>query len=284
MKLINLFTSPAIISICNIIILVYGLYGIKKLIKKFSKCPKNLTLFFKILFNNIKENIEVLLPGFIFLIIFILIGLYYANVRYLHAVCILLISSCINVLITFLIVKTIESLQKIKFENKFELTKNIYIETLNSIINSFGYIENGKSYNHTVPCSNINTPSIKDKFPNFKIHKNLNKLQELEYMKILTNEYNIELEHLSNWIIPSFKQQAITKKFYKSLNQLEFEINQIIQFKSIFDIDNIDKNYNELKIKYPILEESLLNHLEQALMEFWKYLYEENHNFYKYID
>lgn len=281
---ITIFTSSVITSICNIIILVYGLYGIGKLIKRFSKFPKNLTLFFKILFNNIEENIEVLLPGFIFLIIFILTGLYYANVRYVHAVCILLISSCINVLITILIVKTIESLQKIKFENKFELTKNIYIETLNSIINSFGYIKKGKSYNNPVHCTDINTPSIKDKFPNFMIHKNLNKLQELEYMKILTNEYNIELEHLSNWIIPSFKQQAITKRFYKVINQLEFEINRIIQFKSIFGIDNIDKNYNELKIKYPILKESLLNHLEQALMEFWKYLYEENHNFYKYID
>lgn len=281
---ITIFTSSVVTSICNIIILVYGLYGIGKLIKRFSKFPKNLTLFFKILFNNIEENIEVILLGFLFLIIFILLGLYYANVRYVHAVCILLISSCINVLITILIVKTIESLQKIKFENKFELTKNIYIETLNSIINSFGYIEKGTPYENNVPCSNINTPYIKDKFPNFMIHKNLNKLQELEYMKILTNEYNIELEHLSNWIIPSFKQQAITKRFYKVINQLEFEINRIIQFKSIFGIDNIDKNYNELKIKYPILKESLLNHLERALMEFWKYLYEENHNFYKYID
>ena len=61
MKLINLFTSSAIISICNTIILVYGLYGIGKLIKRFCKFPKNLTLFFKILFNNIEENIEVLI-------------------------------------------------------------------------------------------------------------------------------------------------------------------------------------------------------------------------------
>lgn len=281
---ITIFTSSVITSICNIIILVYGLYGIGKLIKRFSKFPKNLTLFFKILFNNIEENIEVLLPGFIFLIIFILLGLYYANVRYVHAVCILLISSCINVLITILIVKTIETLQKIKFENKFELTKNIYIETLNSIINSFGYIKNGKSYNNPVPCTDINTPNIKDIFQNFEIHENLSGLEDVKYLQILTNEYNIELEHLSNWIIPSFKQQAITKRFYKVINQLEFEINRIIQFKSIFGIDNIDKNYNELKIKYPILKESLLNHLEQALMEFWKYLYEENHNFYKYID
>lgn len=281
---ITIFTSSVITSICNIIILVYGLYGIGKLIKRFSKFPKNLTLFFKILFNNIEENIEVLLPGFIFLIIFILLGLYYANVRYVHAVCILLISSCINVLITILIVKTIETLQKIKFENKFELTKNIYIETLNSIINSFGYIKNGKSYNNPVPCTDINTPNIKDRFQNFEIHENLSGLEDVKYLQILTNEYNIELEHLSNWIIPSFKQQAITKRFYKVINQLEFEINRIIQFKSIFGIDNIDKNYNELKIKYPILKESLLNHLEQALMEFWKYLYEENHNFYKYID
>lgn len=281
---ITIFTSSVITSICNIIILVYGLYGIGKLIKRFSKFPKNLTLFFKILFNNIEENIEVILLGFLFLIIFIFLGLYYANVRYVHAVCILLISSCINVLITILIVKTIETLQKIKFENKFELTKNIYIEILNSIINSFGYIKNGKSYNNPVSCTDINTPNIKDRFQNFEIHENLSGLEDVKYLQILTNEYNIELEHLSNWIIPSFKQQAITKRFYKVINQLEFEINRIIQFKSIFGIDNIDKNYNELKIKYPILKESLLNHLEQALMEFWKYLYEENHNFYKYID
>lgn len=283
MKITN-FTSSVITSICNIIILVYGLYGIGKLIKRFSKFPKNLTLFFKILFNNIEENIEVILLGFLFLIIFILLGLYYANVRYVHAVCILLISSCINVLITILIVKTIESLQKIKFENKFELTKNIYIETLNSIINSFGYIKKGKSYNNPVHCTDINTPNIKDRFQNFEIHENLSGLEDVKYLQILTNEYYIELEWLKNWIIPSFKQQAITKRFYKVINQLEFEINRIIQLKYIFDINNIDKNYNELKIKYPILEESLLNHLEQALMDFWKYLYEEEHNFYKYIN
>lgn len=255
-----------------------------KITKKNFKLPKNLTLFSKILLNNIKENIEVLLSGFIFLIIFILIGLYYANVRYLHAVCILLISSYINILITFLIVKTIETLQKIKFENKFELTKNIYIETLNSIINSFGYIEKGKPYENNVPCSNINTPYIKDKFSQFKIHDNLKSLEKIKYMKYLTNEYYIELEQLRNWIIPSFKQQAITKNFYKVINQLEFEINRIIQLKDIFDTNDIVENYNELFIKYPVLKECSLNLLENALMDFWKYLYEEEHNFYKYID
>ena len=286
MKISTLFTTPTITSICNIIILLYGLNKVINIIENSNrtKYMKNLTLFFKILFYNIKENMEIFLSVFIILIIFIILGLQYTNVQYLHAIFILLISSSINVLITFLIFKTIETLQKIKFENKFELTKNIYIDIVNNIINSFGYLENGKPYNNIVHCTNINTPNIEDKFPTFKITKEIELPRKFKYMKLLTNSYYIDLTLLKDWVIPSFKRQAITNQFYKSLNQIEFEINRIIQLRNILKTEKHIASYNDLSIKYSVLRENLLNHLQYTLKDFWEYLYEEYHNFYKYID
>ena len=234
---------------------------------------RNLQLFLKILYNNIIENKEVLSIISFLILVLGFIGFKFANVRYIHFILTLFIEISFNVLITIFIIKTIETINKIKLENKFELTKNIFIEILNSIINSFGYLENDQPYNNSTPDTNINTPNIKNKFPKFQIHENLPHFKIRAYINHLISEYNTELELLRNWVIPSFKRQAISKNFYQALNQLEFEICRIRQLQQFSNMNNINK-------KYDALEENSLNHLENTLRDFWKSLYEEYNKFY----
>ena len=223
---------------------------------------QNLQLFLKILYNNIIENKEILsIISFLILVLGI-IGFKFANVRYIHFIITIFIEISVNVLITIFIIKTIETINKIKLENKFELTKNIFIEILNNIINSFGYLENEQPYNNPTPDTNINTPNIKEKFSKFQIHQNVPSLKIIAYIHYLTSQYNTKLELLRKWVIPSFKLQAISKKFYQALNQLEFEIYRINQQKQ------------------DALEENSLNYLENTLRDFWKSLYEEYNKFY----